>query len=54
MTEDDTFNALRKSTYEVVLNEWMMCAGLRPNDLETTINKHGWTYDEFWTEWDKA
>jgi hypothetical protein len=55
MTEADVFNALKKSTYEVVYNEIM--SYLYPQwthyDLTPIINKHGWTDVGFYKEYDK-
>lgn len=52
MTEDDTFNALRKSSFSVVLaaatewvNSYSMCkAGVT---LTEVLAKHHWTEDEW-------
>jgi hypothetical protein len=52
MTEADTFNALRKSPFEVLYNEWVTM----PDDSDSDtpiINKHGWTYNEFCDEYYK-
>jgi hypothetical protein len=57
MTADDTFNALKKSSYEVLYNEWIGhnidIGGSYYNDLNTIIKKHGWSSYEFWEEYDK-
>jgi hypothetical protein len=57
MTESDTFNALKKSTYEVVYNKWVDYHAtyiLFDNDAFASIfSKHGWTQKEFWNEYYK-
>jgi hypothetical protein len=61
MTEDNTFNALRKSSFEVVYGAWCIAPDDSDNsddeldysELAAIIEKHGWTYDEFWAEYYK-
>jgi hypothetical protein len=53
ITEDNTFNALKRSTYEVIYNEVMLCPVWSADALTPIINKHGWAYDEFRNEWNK-
>jgi hypothetical protein len=48
MTEDDTFNALKRSPHKVVHNE-LMAQGACDNDL-SLLKRHGWTYDELFDE----
>jgi hypothetical protein len=52
MTEADTFNALKKSTYEVVLNELQANIGSSIH-IQDTIDKHGWKSNDFNNEFCK-
>jgi hypothetical protein len=54
MTEDDTYNVLKKSTFDVVHNEIMLYPQWSYDALVTIVKKHGWSYNEFLTEWNKA
>lgn len=53
MTEDDTFNALKRSPFEIVYNELKQnTAG--PHDhltIEPILAKHGWTMNEFFIKY---
>jgi hypothetical protein len=50
MSENDAFNALKKSTFDTVHNECMLFPRWHRDDLTPTVKKHGWTYMEFWDE----
>ncbi len=43
MTEEDTFNALKRSAYHTVLNEI-----IRNRDYTKILEQHNWTADDFW------
>jgi hypothetical protein len=52
MTEDNTFNALKKSPFDLILNELMSIDyHLRHTDLKAILKKHGWTDIEFTDEY---
>jgi hypothetical protein len=53
MTEADTFNALKKSTYEVVYNEWRCVWFIGLAEQITVFDKYGWTYADFYKEYNK-
>ena len=53
MTEDDTFNALRKPSVHVMYNLWMACPILDWGCKEAFdfFKTHGWTRDTFIDAW---
>jgi hypothetical protein len=54
MTEDDTFNALKRSTFDVVHNEWVDIYRTDADvSLDTILKKNGWTRNEFHIEYEK-
>jgi hypothetical protein len=49
MTEADTFNALKRSPFDVVWDEW--CSVPNDDNIERdVIKRHGWVFKEFWKE----
>jgi hypothetical protein len=55
MTEDDTFNTLKRSTYEIVYADWAAIDFPNKDDTQelAIINKHGWTWDDLFYEMSK-
>lgn len=53
MTEDDTFNALRKLTFLEVLDKWHKYDGNDTDEscLRKFFNSTGWTLEDFRSEY---
>lgn len=57
MTEDDTFNKLRKVPFNDIKNMYLNydfdSANCSINQLIELIEQKGWTWNEFCSEWNK-
>lgn len=60
MTEDDTFDALKKTPYKIVNEQFTeLVAGPRillvdKEVITVFLQKHGWGYSEFFKRWGEA
>jgi hypothetical protein len=48
MTEEDTFNTLRRSPFEVLYKDVILSSSLR--EFSDVLTKHKWTADEYYVE----
>lgn len=55
-TEEDTFNALRRTPFDQVFKEWAILTTFNPTDSKSVFElwlRHGWTMHDFCLEWKK-